>query len=219
MVSFWPPSPQCKNKEDQRPLSWWLCPHSIHGIYPPYHCQHVYWSILPVCPISLGKTEVLFQASYPTTNHHPSIRETELKTVKGFTYLRSVISNDDSLGKEINTRVCKVSKQQTSSTQSVSSPSSRSTRPSHSHQHSVRFRPWIEGMSNSGSTFTCRACALSWTSNGRIGSQNLRSWPLEKLLILKPWSWKPIIDAWMDYDRIQKQLLYDKLSKVKVKAW
>ena len=61
--------------------------------------------------ISLGKTEVLFQPSPLSTGNPPSItiEETELKTVDEFKYLGSVISNDGSIDKEINLRICKAS--------------------------------------------------------------------------------------------------------------
>ena len=61
--------------------------------------------------ISLGKTEVLFQPA-PTSIAAPpsiSIEGTPLKTVDDFKYLGSTISNDGSLDKEINTRICKAS--------------------------------------------------------------------------------------------------------------
>ena len=60
--------------------------------------------------ISLNKTEVLLQ---PTPNstacvHSMSIDGTELKTVENLKYLGSVICNDETLDKEINTRISKV---------------------------------------------------------------------------------------------------------------
>ncbi|KAI8519286.1 hypothetical protein Bbelb_025430 [Branchiostoma belcheri] len=61
--------------------------------------------------ISLGKTEVLLQPAPLSVARGPciSIEGTQLKTVDGFTYLGSVISNDGSLDKEINSRICKAS--------------------------------------------------------------------------------------------------------------
>ena len=61
--------------------------------------------------ISLGKTEVLFQPAPASTTPPPSIsiEGTQLKTVDDFRYLGSTISNDDSLDKEINVRICKAS--------------------------------------------------------------------------------------------------------------
>ena len=62
--------------------------------------------------ISLGKTEVLFQpapASNSATPPSITINGTLLKTVQDFKYLGSVISNDGSIDKEINARLCKAS--------------------------------------------------------------------------------------------------------------
>ncbi|KAL6484915.1 hypothetical protein MHYP_G00069600 [Metynnis hypsauchen] len=61
--------------------------------------------------ISLGKTEVLFQPSPLSTGRRPSIfiEGTELKTVKQFKYLGSIISDDGALNKEISVRICKAS--------------------------------------------------------------------------------------------------------------
>ena len=61
--------------------------------------------------ISLGKTEVLFQPAPTSTSQSPSIsiEGTQLQTVDDFKYLGSIISNDGSLDKEINSMICKAS--------------------------------------------------------------------------------------------------------------
>ena len=61
--------------------------------------------------VSLDQTEVLLQPAPLSVVHCPciSFEGTELKTVEGFTYLGSLISNDGSLDKEINSRICKAS--------------------------------------------------------------------------------------------------------------
>lgn len=55
------------------------------------------------------KKEVLFQYNPPTTDCNRSIyiEGTELKNVDKFKYLGSIISNNGSLNKEINTKICK----------------------------------------------------------------------------------------------------------------
>jgi hypothetical protein len=61
--------------------------------------------------ISLGKIEVLLQRA-PVYNALPpsiTIDGTELKTVKDFKYLGSVISCDGTIDKEISARICKAS--------------------------------------------------------------------------------------------------------------
>ena len=61
--------------------------------------------------ISLGKTEVLMQPAPGSTTRSPSISidGSELNNVDHFKYLGSIISNDGTLDKEINTRICKAS--------------------------------------------------------------------------------------------------------------
>ncbi|XP_063615806.1 uncharacterized protein LOC134788997 [Penaeus indicus] len=55
-----------------------------------------------------AKTEVLYQST-TATPPNITIEGTQLKTVDDFKYLGSVISNDGSLDKEINSRICKAS--------------------------------------------------------------------------------------------------------------
>ena len=61
--------------------------------------------------ISLGKTEVLFQPAPNSSATQPTITidSMELKTVKSFKYLRSMISSDGQLDKDISARISKAS--------------------------------------------------------------------------------------------------------------
>ncbi|XP_063594887.1 uncharacterized protein LOC134771856 [Penaeus indicus] len=58
--------------------------------------------------ISLPKTEVLHQST-TATPPNITIEGTQLKTVEDFKYLGSVVDNDGSLDKKINSRICKAS--------------------------------------------------------------------------------------------------------------
>ena len=62
--------------------------------------------------ISLRKTQVLFQREPNSDASQPaiSIDDVELKVVDSFKYLGRMISNDDSLDKEIASRIRKASK-------------------------------------------------------------------------------------------------------------
>ena len=61
--------------------------------------------------ISLGKTEVLFQPAPNSSATQPTITidSMELKTVKSFKYLGSMISSDGQLDKDISARISKAS--------------------------------------------------------------------------------------------------------------
>ncbi|KAL8615669.1 hypothetical protein ACOMHN_034819 [Nucella lapillus] len=183
--------------------------------------------------ISLSKTEVLFQPSPLTTGHHPfiSTKGTELKTVKEFKYLGSVISSDGSLDKEINARICKAS-------QALGRLRARVLN-QHNLQQSTKLRVYKTIVLIS-LLYGCETWTLYRRHIKLLESFHMRSmrstlgikWQdkitnlevldragttsIEAMILKTQLRWTEHV-IWMDSDRIPKQLLYGELCRGKRK--